>query len=66
MMHEDIIESIAYEKGLSKCKTNYSREEIITARTNEIVMNWVKDNHPEVIKQIRKLVEDDTSEEDTE
>jgi len=65
-MHEDIIESIAYEKGLTKYKANYSREEIITARTNEIVMNWVQDNHPEIIEQMRKLVEDNTSEEDSE
>ena len=45
-MHEDIVESIAYEKGLNKCKTNYSREDIITARINEIVMNWVKRTSP--------------------
>jgi|13_taG_2_1085334.scaffolds.fasta_scaffold01243_12 hypothetical protein len=66
MMHEDIVESIAYEKGLNKCKTNYSREDVITAHTNEIVINWVKDNHPEVIEQIRKFVEDDRIEEDAE
>lgn len=65
-MHEDIVESIAYEKGLNKCKTNYSREEIITAHTNEMVMNWVKDNHPEVIEKIKKFVEENASEEDTE
>jgi len=65
-MHEDIVESIAYEKGLNKCKTNYSREDVITAHTNEIVINWVKDNHPEVIEQIRKFVEDDRIEEDAE
>jgi hypothetical protein len=66
MMHEDIVESIAYEKGLNKCKTNYSKEEIITAHTNEIVMNWVKDNHPEIIKKTRKFVEENISEEDAE
>ena len=66
MMHEDIVESIAYERGINKHKTNYSREEIITAHTNEMVMNWVKDNHPEVIEKIRKLVEDNTNEEDAE
>jgi len=65
-MHEDIVESIAYEKGLNKCKTNYSKEEIITAHTNEIVMNWVKDNHPEIIKKTRKFVEENISEEDAE
>ena len=65
-MHEDIVESIAYEKGLNKCKTNYSKEEIITAHTNEIVMNWVKDNHPEIIKKTRKFVEGNISEEDAE
>lgn len=65
-MHEDIVESIAYEKGLNKCKTNYSKEEIITAQTNEIVMNWVKDNHPEVIEKIRKFVKKNISEKDTE
>lgn len=66
MTHQDIVESIAHEKALSKCKTNYSREEIITAHTNEMVMNWVKDNHPEVIEKIRKFVEENASEEDTE
>lgn len=65
-MHEDIVESIAYEKGLNKCKTNYSKEEIITAHTNEIVMNWVKDNHPEIIEKTRKFVEENISEEDAE
>ena len=65
-MHEDIVKNIAYEKGLSKCKTNYSREEIISAHTNEMAMNWGKDNHPEVIEKIRKFVEENTSEEDTE
>jgi sugar (pentulose or hexulose) kinase len=65
-MHEDIIESIAYEKGLSKCKTSYSREEIITAHTNEMVMNWAKEHHPEVIEKIRKFAEDNISEEDAE
>lgn len=66
MMHEDIVESVAYERGINKCKTSYSREDIVIARTNEIVINWVKEHHPEVIKKIRKLVEDNTSEKDTE
>jgi len=66
MMHEDIVESIAYEKGLNKCKTNYSKEEIITAHTNEIIMNWVKEHHPEIIEKTRKFVEKNAIEEDTE
>lgn len=66
MMHENITESIAYDRGMSKCKTNYSREDIITAHTNEIVMNWVKEHHPEIIEKTRKFVEENTSEEDTE
>jgi hypothetical protein len=58
MMHEDIVENIAYEKGLNKCKTNYSREDIITAHANEIVMNWVKEHHSEIIEKAKKLAED--------
>lgn len=74
MTHEDIVESVAYERGINKYKTNYSRDdivitrtnEIVIARTNEIVVNWVKENHPEVIEKIIKLVEDNTNEKDAE
>ena len=66
MTHEDIVESVAYERGINKYKTNYSRDDIVIARTNEIVINWVKENHPEVIEEIRKLVEDNTNEKDAE
>ena len=57
-MHEDIVENIAYERGVNKCKTNYSDEDIITAITNEIVINWVKEHHPEIIEKSKKLAED--------
>lgn len=66
MTHEDIVESVAYERGINKYKTNYSRDDIVIARTNEIVVNWVKENHPEVIEEIRKLVEDNINEKDAE
>ena len=66
MTHEDIVESVAYERGINKYKTNYSRDDIVIARTNEIVINWVKENHPEVIEEIRKLVEDNTNDKDAE
>lgn len=66
MMHEDIVESVAYERGINKYKTNYSREDMVIVRTNEIVINWVKENHPEVIEEIRKLAEDNINEKDAE
>ena len=61
-MREDIVENIAFERGLNYCKTNYSKEDLITAHTNKIVMNWVKDNHPEVIEEVKKFVEDNLDE----
>lgn len=62
MTHEDIVESVAYERGINKYKTNYSREDLITAHTNQIIINWVEEHHPDIIKEVRKLVEDNINE----
>lgn len=62
MTHEDIVESVAYERGINKYKTNYLREDLIIAHTNQIIINWVKEHHPDIIKEVRKLVEDNINE----
>tara|TARA_B110000483_G_scaffold228694_1_gene291796 strand:- start:484 stop:684 length:201 start_codon:yes stop_codon:yes gene_type:complete len=63
MMDKSIVESIAYERGINKYKTNFSKEDMITAQTSEMVVNWAKDYHPEVIEKIRNLVEENMNDE---
>ena len=65
-MHEAITESIAYEKGLNQCKVNYSKEDLIVAHTNELVMDWVKSHHPHVIEKIKEFVKKEFDEKDME
>lgn len=65
-MHEAITESIAYEKGLNQCKVNYSKEDLIVAYTNELVMDWVKSHHPHIIEKIKEFVKKEFDEKDME
>ena len=64
--HEQITESVAYERGINKYKIDFSRQDIIESHVNEWVLDWVKKYHPEAFKKARDFVEQNIDEENTE
>lgn len=41
---------------MNRCKVNYSAEDLLEYFRNKILIDWIKDNHPEILEKTEEFV----------